>query len=1136
MTWNATGIMSSCTYLCNALSAQEVDICGISEHWLFEHDLQFLNSIDNMYYSHAVSDFSLTLPSNRRVGKGGVCLLWKRTLNDIIIPLDVDDDRIIGIEVKTSPSTLLYIFQVYIPCVNHGNNVFKRYMEKVENLFYSYSQKGMVIVMGDFNAELNIRNQRNAYFAESLRRNNILSVNGTMLNSTYTNISYNGGVGSLIDHILLASEKFDLIVDCYIPDDNALNVSSHYPVFCTVRLPNFNCNNHNKSERMARINWSKITREQINDYQLYLHTNIQHSNILNQDVVCISQIDNMYDFIITLINNANKECFPRSKFKHFLKPYWDIELKSVCKISKIKRRLWILDGKPRGNEHKSYTEYKGAKRELRKIHRRKVSQYLSKQLDDIDKYADIDSTLFWKCINRRRKPSRTAAGNELVFHNKVYREPQSINEQWAQYFEDLYTPTENATFKEDFKIKTLAELETINEYVSSQTVNDNVTSVSMYEVQQACTKAKRNKASGPDGCFYENFKLGGDVLYRLCAKFFSAMLKFSYCPTDMKKGDIIVLHKGGNKTYNDPNNYRAITLSSVLLKLYETIILARMKQVCSSVNDLQGGFREGMGCIMTSFLFRECSNYVTENGSKLYSCFLDVRQAFDRVWHEALMVKLFNSNIQVYLYKTIFNMYQNMQSRVISNGYASSWFPILQGVRQGGVISPHLYLIFINDLMNQLCNSQHGLTVYDLNCTCPSSADDMVLLSLSKSGLQELMNICYEYSTTHRYTYNAKKSAVIVADRKSARSHSTNRRWLLGNDGVCENDSYTHLGVLFHKDIDLSQVVKECSSKLRKTFLSILNCGIYENGIHPLSAKHLYEAIVLPKALYGCEMWSELTSDEIQTLEIAHRFCLKVIQSLPKSSRTDIVLSSIGILPIEAEIDKRKLLFFGQLCRLDNDTTVKKLFIHRLCDYKNHSSRVRGFIPDICRIINKYDLNDILNAYCNAGVSPTKATWKRIVSGNIKLNQLSSLRSRIMSDSSLCDYLLIQALTEVSPCHFWLLSKSNRGMLKFSQAGVKLTHLLFSKPYIQECKKCRKFMDNIALHLSFYCERTANARATLWENVYRYCGHDAFTKLISCPPKLQLIHILSGLHHLMSSDLDPHLLREIGSFLFKILK
>ncbi|MES9882676.1 MAG: hypothetical protein ABW185_17555, partial [Sedimenticola sp.] len=70
--------MSSCTYLSNILTTGNIDICGISEHWLYEHDLHFLDIIDVNYCCYARSDFDLGLPGVRRVGKGGVCLLWKK--------------------------------------------------------------------------------------------------------------------------------------------------------------------------------------------------------------------------------------------------------------------------------------------------------------------------------------------------------------------------------------------------------------------------------------------------------------------------------------------------------------------------------------------------------------------------------------------------------------------------------------------------------------------------------------------------------------------------------------------------------------------------------------------------------------------------------------------------------------------------------------------------------------------------------------------------------------------------------------------------------------------------------------------------------------------------------------------------
>ena len=100
MSWNATGIMSSASYLCNSLKVKQIDICGISEHWLYEKDLVFLDQIDSNYKSHAVSDFDLKSPGRRRVGKGGVAILWHRKLDNCVTALSFDDDKLLGLNLK----------------------------------------------------------------------------------------------------------------------------------------------------------------------------------------------------------------------------------------------------------------------------------------------------------------------------------------------------------------------------------------------------------------------------------------------------------------------------------------------------------------------------------------------------------------------------------------------------------------------------------------------------------------------------------------------------------------------------------------------------------------------------------------------------------------------------------------------------------------------------------------------------------------------------------------------------------------------------------------------------------------------------------------------------------------------------
>ncbi len=310
-------------------------------------------------------------------------------------------------------------------------------------------------------------------------------------------------------------------------------------------------------------------------------------------------------------------------------------------------------------------------------------------------------------------------------------------------------------------------------------------------------------------------------------------------------------------------------------------------------------------------------------------------------------------------------LYDGMVSCVRNRGYESDWLPVLQGTRQGGVCSPFLYLVFIDQLICNLESSGLGLSMHDINLSCPTVADDMVLMSLSKSGLQRMLNICYEYSCEWRYDYNAAKSAVIVFNETECEYKTSRRIWKLGDDIVPEKDEYTHLGILCDKYLCDTENVKQCNSKIRGTFLSFNSCGLGASELHPLTSNKLYNNVVLPKGLYGCEVWNSLSTQHINVIERAHRFCVKAMQSLHPGTRTDIALSVIGQKSLLCEIDRRKLILLGQLCLLPTDCLANEVFVNRLIHCVSNSARQRGFIPDIYRLLQKYTLLNYLDTFIN---------------------------------------------------------------------------------------------------------------------------------------------------------------------------
>lgn len=1118
MTWNVTGIMSSSSYLCDILQSDRIDICGISEHWLYEHDHHFMDCINSQYFSYTKSDVDLRLPGNRRVGKGGVAIMWNKRLHSSITPLDIDDDRVIGIQFEISTDVYMYIFQVYLPSSNHSINYFKEYIDVIFDLYSQYCNKGVVIFIGDFNAHINGRSfvkpmdTRGLYLNNLLCNANLVPVNTMNFCSgaDATFVTYDGMFRSMIDHILVGCEQVDMVTFCSIVDDeNALTVSRHRPIVCQLRLPYRACL-PSTSDYVPRTNWKKAQPENIYNYQQQIHDTTE---VLTCNMSTSQELDTTYVNIVTQLKQCSDICIPKSSFKHFLKPYWNQELGQLHRVQSELRINWVQQGRPRDRNNAHYIKYKEAKRKFRNQHRQCVNLYMQQLDEDIDRAAELNNDDFWKLYNHRRNRSCVAAGAEMNFDGTVIRDAKRIANSWGHYFETLYSPTSVSNYMDTQHKEAIdSEMQNLDQCMRNCVYDS--TSARPFtggEVSAAIRKqGKKGKASGCDGIVYEHLVYGGPVLYDELAHFYTNILYLGHVPTEMKKGIIVTLHKGGNKRKDDPNNYRAITLSSVLLKIYERLLLDRLPSNIVTPSPLQGGFQKGCSCQMTSFLLRESIYYAKENSSKLYVCFLDAQKAFDTVWHNGLFYKLHKAGISVEIMKSFMDMYTDMNSQVLYQGHTSTPFKVLQGTKQGGVSSPFMYISYINDLITQLASSSHGLVLYDVSCCCPTVADDMVLVSLSRNGLNAMLDICHQYSQKWRYKYNASKCNVIVFNEKPLDYTQHNRIWKLGDEIIHECEDYTHLGIICNKYMNVETNVISACSKLRRTFFGLTNTGINKFGFHPLTAKRIYESVVLPRALYGCELWNHLLPGDIIKLERVHRLCVKYMQDIPRRTKTDIALNTIGCLPIEAIIDKSKLRFFGQLCMLRDNKPARVIFHNRLSAYLMNKVNFQGFMPDIYRILQKYSLNCVLESYLNSGQFVSKCMWKRLVNEAIVNYERQTIETRLQSNEPLAS--VIQISDPLSPCPLWTFSRYNINRQLQCRSAVVLMCRQFTELYPQYCPRCCIVTENKTFHCIYECLYSEVARATLWRNLIEKCGSSFFSVFMTLSPEQQT-YILYGQDH-----------------------
>ena len=245
------------------------------------------------------------------------------------------------------------------------------------------------------------------------------------------------------------------------------------------------------------------------------------------------------------------------------------------------------------------------------------------------------------------------------------------------------------------------------------------------------------------------------------------------------------LFKGKGARANNKDYYRGITLFPTLCKIYEMILLNRLEKFAADnkyFSELLFGFRKGVGCIEASFTILETINHMLERGSKVFSCFLDVRKAFDTVWIDGLLFKLFSElGISGRMWLVIKDLYTNVKAKVLYAGALSREIDI--GTGQGRILAPFVYKVYINSLLKVLTDHCYAISINRLSLPSPSFADDISLLALYPSFLETFMNICHAYGKTWRYEFNHTKSGVVTfCETKPIHSQlMREREWMLGN-------------------------------------------------------------------------------------------------------------------------------------------------------------------------------------------------------------------------------------------------------------------------------------------------------------------------------------------------------------------
>jgi len=644
----------------------------------------------------------------------------------------------------------------------------------------------------------------------------------------------------------------------------------------------------------------------------------------------------LHDKLVNVLIRTGIDTIPlKGRSKHKVVPGWNEFVKKERETCLFWHKIWLNNGCPHTGtvadiRRRTRLKYHYAMRKVKKHEKELRATIMAESL------TQLRPNDFWKEFHKNK--SRSIISSEVDGKTSG----DEICKLFAEKFSRLYT---SVGYKESELQDTLSDIDLgINCLCMNGKCGYNHI-VSVDEVKQALSQLKIGKTDCSSDLTTDHLINGTSRLYSVLSTLFQSMVTHGYTPGAMLFSSILPIVKDRRKSTTYSDNYRGIAISSVLGKVLDNIII---NSTSVSSSQYQFGFKKGLSTTHCTFVADECINYYLSNDSSVYCILLDASKAFDKV----NFIKLFKILLKKGFCPTVCRLlaftYTNQCCNVKWNGCSSVLFPIRNGVKQGGVLSPLLFNLYIDGLLLKLAESGYGCYVGHRFAGALAYADDVVLLSPSIYGLKQLLKVCEEFSSDYDLEFNASKSKMIVFNgsddfvplkMKDVVIPITLREKHLGN--LIGNNSSA---------FRIAKAVNELHISFNKLFSEFSCLDVDTRYFLFKTYCHTF---------YGCQLL-DFSSKSINDIFVAWRKCIRKLLGLPFRTHCELIPEVINDANISDQLYKRVLKFVISCHKADG--LSKYMMSLALNGSNSVMCRSINFISDNYGIVKYNILNSKLGA------------------------------------------------------------------------------------------------------------------------------------------------------------------------------
>ena len=371
---------------------------------------------------------------------------------------------------------------------------------------------------------------------------------------------------------------------------------------------------------------------------------------------------------------------------------------------------------------------------------------------------------------------------------------------------------------------------------------------------------------------------------------------------------------------------------------------------------------------MASVMAHDVSQECVSKGSTVYMCSLDVQGAFDEIPHSVLLHKTMGI-IPDLPWRVLCYWYGNMVARIKWNKMVGQSFCIGRGTKQRGLSSPMIFNIVYQDLVVTLNSMNCGISIEKENYNVFAYADDLLVCSLSVTGLQKLIDTASVNVEQHGLKFNSGKTKCMVYGK-----HPFNQTpsWNIAGEQLTNTESLTYLGCVLdgNKPGKGSSHVQNRIRTSQRAFLSLESVGLRKNGVSPCTALNIYQTTVRSTLSYGCTSIS-ISDQNMKLMDKQQAKQIKCMLGLnPYQTKTTPLLQALGISLISESTNIHSLDLLRQ-CLLSESNT-KRFFCYMMTQssFNNNTlvGRVKKFAVDKNINLLQYVFNDSYRSHVKKSI------------------------------------------------------------------------------------------------------------------------------------------------------------------------